>query len=61
MATLIEQRSNKFSKKYHLTSLFLFVWQIDMKYEISVSELTPLPNFSLIPLKIENLDPKNKE
>ena len=29
--------------------------KIDMKYEISVSELTLPPNFSLIPLKIEKL------
>ena len=33
-----------------------------MKYESSVSELTPPPNFSLIPLKIGKLDfdPKTK-
>ena len=40
--------------------------KIDMKYEIRVSELTPPPNFSLIPLKIEKVgqkldfDPQNK-
>ena len=26
-----------------------------MEYEVSISELTPPPNFSLIPLKIEKL------
>ena len=32
--------------------------KVCMKYEISVSELTPAPNFSLIPLKkvVEKLD-----
>ena len=30
-----------------------FVCKIGMKYEISISELTPPPNFSLIPLKIK--------
>ena len=34
---------------------FILYGKIDMKYEISMSELTPLPNFSLIPLKIEKL------
>ena len=34
---------------------FTLLDKIDTKYEISVSELTPLPNLSLIPLKIEEL------
>ena len=46
---------------------FILYGKIDMKYEISVSEWTPSPNFSLIPLKIEKVgqkldfDPGNKE
>ena len=43
MATLL---SNKFSKKF---SFYLYS-KIDMKNEVSVSELTP-PNLSLVPLK----------
>ena len=34
---------------------FCLYGRIDMKYEISVSELTPPPNFSLILLEIEKL------
>ena len=45
---------------------FILYGTICMKYEISVSELTLPPNFSLIPLKIEkfgqklDFDPKTK-
>ena len=34
---------------------FILYGKIDMKYEISFSELIHPPNFSLIPLKIEKL------
>ena len=34
---------------------FNLVGKIDIKYEISESELTPPPNFGLISLKIEKL------
>ena len=34
---------------------YILYGEIDRKYEIRVSELTPPPNFSLIPLKIEKL------
>ena len=57
--TFIEQRSNKFSKKMtknpFISIKIILYDKIDMKYEISVSKLTPPPNFSLIPLKIEKL------
>ena len=56
--TFIEQRSNKVSKndrKLFIFIKFMLCEKIDMKYEISVSELTPPPDFSLIPPKIEKL------
>ena len=34
---------------------FILYGKIDMKYEISLPELTSSPNFGLIPLKIEKL------
>ena len=46
---------------------FILCGKTNMKYEISVSELTPPPNFSLIPLKNRKVgknldfDPQNKE
>ena len=45
---------------------FILYGKIDMKYEISVSELTPPPNFSLIPLTIKcckklDFDAQNEE
>ena len=42
---------------------FYLYGKTDIKYEISFSELTPSPNFSLIPLKSKRLDfdPKTKD
>ena len=34
---------------------FILYGKIDTKYEIGVSELTPPPNFSSIPLKVKKL------
>ena len=34
---------------------FILCGKTDMKYAISVAELTPPPNFNLIPIKIEKL------
>ena len=61
LATLL---LNKFNLKNVVKCFYFYLYgRTDMKYEISVSELTPPPNFSLIPLKIKKLDfdPKIKE
>ena len=56
MATLLLNRGRINLVKYVIKSLYFHLYgKIDMKYEMSVSELTPPPNFSLIPLKIEKL------
>ena len=50
--------------KHVVKPLYFYLYgKTDIKHEISVSELTPPPNFSLIPLKIEKMDfdPQNKE
>ena len=64
MATLLLNRGRINLVKNVVKPLYFYLYgKIDMKYEISVSELTPPPNFSLIPLKIKKLDfdPQNKE
>ena len=67
--TFVQQRSRKIGIKLHKnpSSLSNSVFgKIDIKYEISVSELTPPPNLSLIRPKIEKLvksrtlNPKSK-
>ena len=63
MATLLLNRGGINLVKNVLKPLYFYLYgKTDMEYEISVSELTPLPNFSLIPLKIKKLDfdPKTK-
>ena len=56
--SFIKQRPIKISKKWHKKPIrfinFLLFDKIDMKCKISVSELTPPRNFSLIPLKIKS-------
>ena len=45
------------SVKNVIKPLYFYLYgKIDMKSEISVSELTPPPNFSLIPLKIQTME-----
>ena len=59
MATLLLNRGRINLVKNDINP-FIFIrfnlcGKIDMKYEISVSELTPAPNFCLIPLKTEKM------
>ena len=64
MATLLLDRGRMNLVKNIVKPIYFYLYgKTDMKYEISVSELTPPPNFSLIPLKIKKLDfdPQNKE
>ena len=58
MATLLLNRGLTNLVKMSLS----FICMAKLKYEISISELTPPPNFSLILLKIKKLDfdPKTK-
>ena len=63
MATLLLNRGRIHLIKNVVKPLHFYLHgKTDMKYEVSVSELTPPPNFSLIPLKIKKLDfdPQNK-
>ena len=57
MATLLLNRGREnvveTDIKHHIFVKFILFDKIDMKYEITVSELTPPPNISLIPLKIK--------
>ena len=59
MATLLLNRGRLYLVKNDIKPFyfikFILYDKIDMKYEINVSELTPPPTFSLIPLKIEKL------
>ena len=56
MATLLLNRGPINLVKNDIKPLYFYLYgKIDMKYEISVSKLSPPPNFSLIPLKIEKL------
>ena len=56
--TFVEQTSliNLVLKNVVKPLYFYFYGKTDMKYEISTSELTIPPNFTLIPLKIKKLD-----
>ena len=57
MATLLSNRGRINLVKNVVKPLYFYLYgKTDMKYEVSVSELTPPPNFSLIPLKIKKLD-----
>ena len=63
MATLLLNRGRINLVKDVIKPIYFYLYgKTDMKYEISVSELTPPPNFSSIPLKIKKLDfdPKTK-
>ena len=64
MVTLLLNRCRINLAENVIKPLYFYLYRkTDMKYEISVSELTPPPNFSLISLKIKKLDfdPKIKE
>ena len=63
MATLLLNRGQINLVKNVVKPLYFYLdGKTDRKYEISISELTSRPNFSLIPLKIKKLDfdPKTK-